>query len=217
MAKVSIPSNETAEQRAERLTRMRAYYRANKEKWVKTPEQKTHINAKNSTDTLIRDKRSAYMKRYRAQNPEKIMANKLSWQAANPDKVRAMRIRDARKRYAADPKARHEATKRSMAKKPDKYREDRVVHEHRRRAKKLAAEGSFTAADIDRIFRAQRGRCAYCRVKLTRETISRDHITPLARGGANWARNIQIGCASCNSKKGAKDPIEFARSLGLLL
>jgi 5-methylcytosine-specific restriction endonuclease McrA len=40
---------------------------------------------------------------------------------------------------------------------------------------------------------------------------------PLARGGTNHRRNIQILCPSCNLRKGWKHPIDFAQEMGRLL
>lgn len=84
------------------------------------------------------------------------------------------------------------------------------VKNHRRRC----AKGHHDASDIKRIFKKQRGRCVYCRVKLVK--FHEDHIKSIARGGSNWPKNIQLLCAPCNLAKGAKDPIEFMRDLGLI-
>jgi hypothetical protein len=45
----------------------------------------------------------------------------------------------------------------------------------------------------------------------------KDHIVPLARGGANWIANIQLTCPKCNFSKNRSDPIDFAKKLGKLL
>ena len=82
--------------------------------------------------------------------------------------------------------------------------------------RKAQAEGTHTAEDIARIYRAQRGRCAYCRQEVGKD-FDVDHIQPLSKGGTNWPANLQITCHLCNRKKKARDPLEFARSLGLLL
>jgi 5-methylcytosine-specific restriction endonuclease McrA len=86
----------------------------------------------------------------------------------------------------------------------------------RRRAKKRGAEGSFTADDIAAIRRRQHDQCLICRVNLNgKGTV--DHIVPLAAGGSNWPSNLQLLCKPCNSSKGARDPIEFLQSRGILI
>lgn len=69
---------------------------------------------------------------------------------------------------------------------------------------------------ILRIGKAQKWKCAICRVKL-KKSYHHDHITPLARGGEHVPRNIQLLCGPCNQKKHAKDPILYMQSLGRLL
>lgn len=84
-----------------------------------------------------------------------------------------------------------------------------------RHARKIGAQGVHTKNDINEIFDAQNGKCAYCRVSLNSYHV--DHIIPLKNGGLNFRRNLQVLCASCNSKKNAHDPLDYARSLGMLL
>lgn len=86
----------------------------------------------------------------------------------------------------------------------------------KRRARKRAAPGTHSRDDIAAILIRQRRRCAYCRCKLDR-TFHVDHIKPLALGGSNDRRNLQMLCAPCNQSKGAKDPVSYAKGLGLLL
>lgn len=95
---------------------------------------------------------------------------------------------------------------------PDKLKAIRSNVEGRRGG----AEGRHTLADIRRILKAQKGKCAYCRVAVG-ENYHVDHIVPLSRGGTNWPRNLQILCAPCNLTKNARDPIAYAQSLGFLL
>jgi 5-methylcytosine-specific restriction endonuclease McrA len=96
---------------------------------------------------------------------------------------------------------------------PDKKR----AVENARRARQYAAGGTYSASDIAEILNGQRGRCAYCPTVLTRANRHIDHITALACGGTNDRRNLQLLCQPCNSAKGARDPIVFARSTGRLL
>jgi len=50
------------------------------------------------------------------------------------------------------------------------------------------------------IWRRDGGRCVRCGSQADLEF---DHIIPLAMGGSNSARNLQILCATCNRAKGA--------------
>ena len=95
---------------------------------------------------------------------------------------------------------------------PEKGRAD----SNARRAKQRAAEGSHTADELKALFKAQKGKCAYCS-KSIRNGYHVDHVKPLARGGTNWITNIAMACARCNTSKGATDPIVFAQRLGRLL
>lgn len=77
----------------------------------------------------------------------------------------------------------------------------RRAKEHRRRARKLAAQGSFTFAEW-RALREQYGnKCLACG---SSDRLTIDHIVPLAQGGSNFIDNIQPLCLPCNSRKSTK-------------
>jgi 5-methylcytosine-specific restriction endonuclease McrA len=99
---------------------------------------------------------------------------------------------------------------------PGRFGLKEKVYVENRRARKLAGGGSFTQADILAILTSQKGRCAYCKVDIRRR-YHMDHIIALSRGGSSWPRNIQLLCRPCNQRKHAKDPIRFAREIGLLV
>ena len=55
-------------------------------------------------------------------------------------------------------------------------------------------------------------RCQYCSRHHTqlrhRECLTRDHLTPLSRGGTNDWTNVLTACSSCNTRKGNHLPEE---------
>lgn len=83
------------------------------------------------------------------------------------------------------------------------------------RAKRGTRE-QYQPRDIIKLFLAQNGKCAYCKIKL-REDYEVDHIVAVSRGGRNSIANLQLSCPSCNRLKGAKHPVDFAQSIGLLV
>lgn len=99
----------------------------------------------------------------------------------------------------------------------DSFRDIKRRSEHKRRAQKHSSNGTHTAADLSEILAAQGHRCAYCRANLKRVKKHVDHIKPLALGGSNGRGNLQYLCAPCNQSKSAKDPVDYAKSIGLLI
>jgi 5-methylcytosine-specific restriction endonuclease McrA len=95
---------------------------------------------------------------------------------------------------------------------PDWVRSNR----NRRRARKVAAGGHHTAAEIRELYRKQNGGCPVCKASLA-NGYHADHIQPLSKGGSNDITNIQLLCPPCNMSKRNKDPIAFMQSRGFLL
>lgn len=85
----------------------------------------------------------------------------------------------------------------------------------KRRARKKAVGGSYTAQDIQSQHNRQKGKCYWCHKKLEKYHI--DHVIPLSRGGSNTPDNLVIACPTCNLKKGTKLPHEWHGSGGRLL
>lgn len=167
--------------------------------------------ADDSVENHDRARKIAYLRAYRVYNGERINKEK-------------------RDRYATD--AAYRAEKLTIANNYYKENRDEVVRKRNaryaadptsqkaasslQRAKKLSAEGTHGAQDIDRIRKSQKDRCGFCRRKLIGKGHI-DHITALTKGGSNWPNNLQILCASCNTSKSNRDQVDFARSRGLLL
>ena len=85
-------------------------------------------------------------------------------------------------------------------------------YQAQRRARIVAAGGSHTVDDVRRLWKAQRGRCSYCKADLTKVGAELDHIVALSRGGDNSKSNLQWLCKACNRSKHARSPEEFART-----
>ena len=137
----------------------------------------------------VRARKAAYY----AKNRDEILASKAAYYARNAEEIKA-----ARKTYVNT--------------NPEKI----ITHNRNRKAKKKAADGFHTKADIQRIHAAQGGKCAICRKKLE-PNFHVDHIKPLSKGGSNWPSNLQVACGPCNTRKRDRDPIDHMRSLGMLL
>jgi len=161
------------------------------------------------------------------------------WRAANTDKVREQQKSwyDANRNHSLDYRKRwYEANRETALLYSSEYRsanreavlarnkawreanQDKVKeNSHRRRARELAAEGTWTAADIDTIRLLQKGRCPVCGADLRKTGEHIDHVEPLSKGGSNWPENLQLLCPHCNLTKSDKDPIDFMNERGFLL
>lgn len=62
---------------------------------------------------------------------------------------------------------------------------------------------------------AQQKVCYWCGVSCA-DSYHVDHYIPLSKGGAHTVKNLVIACPQCNLSKSAKDPYEFAASVGRL-
>lgn len=90
------------------------------------------------------------------------------------------------------------------------------VKTNKRRARLLQTDGQYTVDDVAEIFKLQKGKCANCRKSISGK-YHIDHKIPVAKGGSNHRHNIELLCPSCNMKKSAKWPHEFAQENGRLI
>lgn len=161
-----------------------------------------------------REKRREQERARYAADPEKFKKKTRRSYAKNPERAREYSKNHHHANYPVNEEMREIArarTRQWMKDNPERAK----ANSHNSRAARKNIPGSHTEDDIVRIFKQQKGRCAYCRVKLGKYHI--DHITAISKGGTNDARNLQLTCARCNLEKHARDPIRHAQTLGLLL
>ena len=160
------------------------------------------------TRYIASDKGKSVRQAYYAVNAETIKQRVKEWQRQNPERVLENRDRH----YAANKDHIVRRVAEWNAANPDGPR----TRGRNYRARLYAAEGSHTRQEIQALYKAQKGKCAYCRVSL-KNGYHADHIQPLSKGGSNWISNITLACGPCNNRKRATDPIAFAQRLGRLL
>lgn len=64
------------------------------------------------------------------------------------------------------------------------------------------------------LLRQQKGACVFCGFRLTIDSATIEHMTPLSRNGGNGKDNLGLSCAKCNADKGSMTASEFKSHLG---
>lgn len=63
------------------------------------------------------------------------------------------------------------------------------------------------------LFARDGGMCMYCGITPRRIQLSRDHITPISRGGTDSWNNVVTACKRCNNHKAGRTPDEAGMAL----
>jgi 5-methylcytosine-specific restriction endonuclease McrA len=134
--------------------------------------------ARRESRAVDRESYNAYMREYRARNPERMHAYD-----ANRDKE----LRNAAR-----------ATRHARRKDDVAYRAMRRVAKERRRAKINGVDSDFTSQDWQRVLADFNHCCAYCG---SCDNLTQDHFVPLKKGGSHTPSNIVPACKSCNCSK----------------
>lgn len=228
---------------SEIITRKEARAQGLKRYFTGAPCKRGHIAERHVSNLTCIEcgKEKQRAAQWHVKNRERHNENGRKWRAANLEKVN-VRAREASKtpeakarravwyannRDRINEKLRAECPERRAAKiasakawakaNPERFAEHMRRHARKRRAQKHGSNGTHTAADLAEILKVQGNRCAYCRADLRHQQKHVDHIKPLALGGSNARANLQYLCRPCNQSKSARDPIDYARSLGRLL
>jgi len=123
---------------------------------------------------------------WRAGAAERRRARRRAWRLSNPEKAR-QKDRESRERR--------------RARNPEIFRERKRRHRARKRGQRI---GAVTGEEVRQRWELWGGRCWIC----GRAAAEMDHVKPLAAGGAHAACNLRPICKSCNSRKGARWPLE---------
>ena len=151
-----------------------------------------------------RSRQRARAKIQRTENRAARLAQKAEYRAKNAGKL----CEKQKARYWAHPDTSRAARRLARKRNPEPHR----IEARQRKASVRGAPGSHTAAEIARLLSGQNYRCAVCGTGI-RHVRHADHIIPLARGGSNNIKNIQMLCPPCNLAKHARTMEEFAAYL----
>src|SRR5581483_10157172 len=188
------PRVRTETEKSAQAERMRRYYLENPEKY----RARASESAKRRRPAINAARRASY-----ARNLEEAREQQRTYREGRREQIRAA----ARSRI--DPVENRARVKEWRQANPDKVREIKL----RRRAREASAPViDFTAEQWQELLEEFNGECAYCHSPAA----TRDHLTPLSRGGAHTAMNIAPACLRCNSRKGARTLFE-ALEAGLLV
>lgn len=130
---------------------------------------------------LYKDRMREMVRQWHKRNREKMRLYQKEYIVRNPEKARRIR----RNYYLA-------------------HRDQAMARYHRRRARKQAAPGRFTAAEWRALKAHYEHTCLRCGRREPEVKLTPDHVVPLSMGGSNSIENIQPLCRPCNCGKGAR-------------
>jgi 5-methylcytosine-specific restriction endonuclease McrA len=156
--------------------------------------------------------KSCAAERATRRDKEKGRESCLRWQEANKERFRAYHKKwcdENRDRIASSARKWEERNPGGRNAWRKNHPEEARVVWRRRRARKSNAPGSHTAADVASQYSRQRGKCFWCHKKVEDDRHV-DHVVPLALGGSDGPENLVVSCPSCNRRKSARHPMDFA-------
>lgn len=123
----------------------------------------------------------------------------------------AVMERSARWYYSNREAATH-ASRKWTKNNPDKVKAIKQAYKARR---KKWESGGMTSKELGEWLKKQSKICYWCGADCS-SGYHADHYHPLSRGGIHEIENIVISCPTCNMRKKAKDPYEWAQDVGRL-
>lgn len=139
-------------------------------------------------------RKAAYDVQYFSQNKERIAKRLARYYLDNADRKKAL-------------------IKAWQQENVERVRAYKASNKAKRRA---ACNGGIGGPELLEWKRRQTKVCYWCGSKCARKHHV-DHYVPLTKGGRHELANLVISCPTCNQRKCAKDPLDFAREVGRLL
>jgi len=161
-------------------------------------------------DIYCRPCRRVIAKDFYLKNRQKEIERSKRWNKNNASKV-ARNMANCRKR---DPEKYRQYDKQWKAENKLKVYSYDCTKRQKRRAAINKTQCKATHEEVQMVIKKANGLCYYCGKKAK---LTLDHVIPLSKGGLHELSNLVAACSPCNSSKGNRDPIAFARKHGLLI
>lgn len=224
------------------ITRQEAIVNGSLRYFTGKPCKRGHISeryVKNGSchECSLQLRRAKYSEEYQKRK-EEIKARSKKWRLDNLERAKANdkkkheAKRDAelirmRKRYEENReadierkrKAYRENAEENRAKQRARYAENKDYFKpyiKARKARVRSSIGRFSAAQVRKMLDDQGCKCIYCKCEISKN-YHVDHIVPVSKGGSSFIENIQLLCPTCNLRKRAKMPDDYAKEIGLLI
>lgn len=163
---------------------------------MKAAYRTTPKNDRRAEYKAYRDANQEKIRSYRLEHKEEFVQYARQYREKNPEKKRT-----SQRRY----NERHPEKKRQANRTwRERFPEKALLRDHRRRARERSAPGIFTSSEWEALKAAYDHMCLACKRREPEIKLVPDHVTPIARGGANDINNIQPLCEICNKRKGAR-------------
>jgi len=165
-----------------------------------------------NSDLINKKRRLNYLN-----NAEKYRIVCKNWRENNPEYLEVRR-----QRYNENPEIYINQVKNYYKKNPGKsyarYRlwvqknpEKMAILRRNREYRLKNIKGSHSVEEWKNLCETSKWICSYCGKMLDKNTVTKDHLIPIVRGGTNFINNITLACRNCNSKKHVKTPDEYMR------
>ena len=139
-------------------------------------------------------------------------ASRLDYYRQRYQEQREKLLAQSRLNHQANRESRIERQKEWAKENPERVREIKRAYKLRRKSIETTGD---TTREVAAWAKDQKKVCHWCGVKCD-DDYHIDHYYPLSKGGKHEVSNLVIACPTCNMRKNAKDPYDFAQERGRL-